>query len=164
MRASKVTQYGIPTAEGGLACELKIDGVRVFLTGEDSERIRYVAESLRSYWNADEPDENEPRSDFAGVATVCERIVGGAPMVYGEFSVGPWTPAVPDGFDWAVLDKTGAPLLLAHDAFEAARHFCRLVEGSATTDDNVGGPYRLAPDAKLAELDQTERCVNRGWL
>lgn len=157
MRASKVTQYGIPTAEGGRACELKIGDVRVFLTGASSDDIRYVAESLRSYWNADDPDEEAPRSDFAGIAEVCRRIAGGAPMVYGEFSVGPWTPAVADGWDWAVLDKTGAPVLLAHDAFEVARHFCRLVEGSTDTSENVGGPYRLATDAQLAQQRQAER-------
>ena len=33
MRASTVTQYGIPTSEGGRACVLKIGDVRVFLTG-----------------------------------------------------------------------------------------------------------------------------------
>lgn len=160
MRASTVTQYGIPGPEGGRACELKIGDVRVFLTGASSEEIRYVAESLRSYWNADDPDEEAPRSDFAGVEAVCRRIAGGTPLVYGEFSVGTWTPAVADGFDWAVLDKTGAPLLLAHDSFEAARHFCRLSEGSMTTEDNTGGPYRLASDAALAEQAQSER----GWF
>lgn len=154
MRASKVTQYGIPGPEGGRACELKIGEVRVFLTGESSEEISYVAESLRSYWNADDPDDETPRSDFAGVESVCRRIAGGAPMVCGDFSVGPWTPAVADGFDWAVLDKRGAAVLLAHDAFEAARHFCRLVEGST---DDAGGPYRLATDAQLAQQAQTER-------
>lgn len=160
MRASTVTQYGVPGSEGGRACELTIGDVRVFLTGASSEEIRYVAQSLRSYWNADDPDEEEPRSDFAGVEAVCRRIAGGAPMVYGDFSVGPWTPAVSDGFEWAVLDKTGAPLLLAHDSFEAAMHFCRLVDGTMTTADNAGGPYRLAPDAVLAEQAQAER----GWF
>lgn len=160
MRASTVTQYGIPTSEGGRACELKIGNVRVFLTGPDSDETRYVADSLRSYWNADDPEEAAPTSDAGGVRQVCERIAGGAPMVWGDFSVGLWTPAVADGWTWAVLDKTGAPLLLAHDCFEVARHFCRLVEGSIDTSENVGGPYRLAPDAELAERARAER----GWF
>lgn len=157
MRASTVIQYGIPGPDGGCACELKIGDVRVFLTGASSEEIRYVADSLRSYWNADDPDEEAPRSDFAGVAEVCRRIAGGAPLVYGEFSVGPWTPAVADGFDWAVLDKAGAPVLLAHDSFEVAVHFCRLVDGTMSTVDNAGGPYRLPSDAALVEQARADR-------
>jgi len=165
MKASAVTQYGIVGSDGGRACSLEIGGVRVFLSGADSDEIRYVADSIRSYWNADcDDDMNAPTSDFAGVAAVCERIAGGAPMVYGDFSVGPWTPAVADGFTWAVLDKTGSPLLLAHDSFEAAMHFCRIVDGSMTTVDNVGGPYRLAPDAVLAHHAQAERSAVRGWF
>jgi hypothetical protein len=159
MKASKVTQYGIPTSEGGRACQLTIGSVKVFLTGPSDEENRYVAESLRSYWASDdEPEEGAPTFDFAGVASVCERIAGGAPLVWGEFSVGPWTPAVPDGWSWAVLDKAGAPVLLAHDAFEAARHFCRLCDGDIDTSENVGGPYRLPPDAVIAERAREERC------
>lgn len=159
MNASKVTQYGMPTSEGGLACEFKIGGVRVFLTGPESDETRYVAESLRCYWNGAEDDNGAPASDFAGVDAVCRRILGGSPMVWGDFSVGPWMPAVADGWSWAVLDKTGAPLLLAHDSFEVAIHFCRLVDGTMSTADNVGGPYRLQHDDVIAEAAREERAA-----
>lgn len=163
MRASGVTQYGLPSGDGGRSCSLEIGGVRVFLSGADSEEIRFVAESLRAYWNADcEPEAGAPTSDFAGVEDVCRRIASGAPMVHGGFSVGPWTPAVDDGFSWAVLDKRGSALLLAHDAFEVAVHFCRLVEGSMGTGDNAGGPYRLPADSVLAERAREDR-IGGGW-
>jgi hypothetical protein len=163
VRASAITQYGIPMGDGGRACEFNVGEVKVFLTGPESVDTRFVAESLRAYWNADcEPKAGAPTSDFAGVEAVCRRIAGGAPLVHGEFSVGPWTPAVDDGFAWAVLDKRGSPLLLAHDAFEAAIHFCRLVEGSMGVDDNAGGPYRLPADSVLAERAREDR-LGGGW-
>jgi hypothetical protein len=48
-----------------------------------------------------------------------------------------------------VLDRHGAPILLAHDAFEAALYFARLEEGSAEVESFA---IELPTDRDLAEV------------
>lgn len=154
MRASAVTQNGVPTSEGGRACEFRIGDVKVFLTGPETDETRFVADSLRAYWNADcEPEGPRYTSAADDVAALCARLLRG-PVTSPSFSVGPWTPAVADGFSWAVLDKLGAPLLLAHDAFEVALYFCRLEEGTAEIEGFV---IEAFTDAALADRIRWDR-------
>lgn len=144
MRASKVTQYGIPTSEGGRACQFNVGEVKVFLTGPDSGDTRFVAESLAAYWNQDsEPDPAAFCSDASGVFDVCARLAKG-PVLSPRYSVGAWTPAVDDGFSWAVLDAGGYPLMLAHDSFEVALYFCRLEDGTVPPPPEDHNTIRLA--------------------
>jgi hypothetical protein len=65
-----------------------------------------------------------------------------------RFSAGPWTPAIDDGFSWAVLNLNGTPLLLSHDAFEAALYLSRLEDGTAEVESFL---IELPPDVVLAE-------------
>lgn len=160
MLASKVTQYGIPTSEGGRACQLVIGKVRVFLTGPETDETKFVAESLRAYWNADsEPDAPVYTTAADCVAALCVRLLRG-PVVSSHYSVGPWTPAVGDGWSWAVLDKAGKPLLLAHDSFEVALYFCQLEEG-APEPIGAARPILLPTDDAIAEATRLENWETR---
>lgn len=79
-------------------------------------------------------------------------------VVLGEtgFSAGRWTPAVSDGYEWAVLNLQGSPLYLCYDAFEAARHFCQLESGEMTEPDPEYAPVRAWSDEKREEERQWE--------
>ena len=54
-----------------------------------------------------------------------------------RFSVGPHTPSVRDATtpEWAVLDLSGSPVVLAHDAFQAARWFAKVEQGEIDLSD-----------------------------
>lgn len=72
------------------------------------------------------------------------------------WSVGPWTPAVPDGFAFAVKDLQGAPHFLARDAFEAAAFY---LDPEVADQGPIEQPdpadverWRLASDADRIEL------------
>jgi hypothetical protein len=90
---------------------------------------------------------------------LCVRLCSGdGPIMDGRLSVGPWTPAVADGFTWAVLDRRGAPLWLGHDAFEAARAYLRFQDMDA--DDlalYVEDPTHARTDAQAAADGLYER-------
>lgn len=70
-----------------------------------------------------------------------------------RYTAGPYTPAVPDpdGYAWAVTDRTGAPVVLAYDAWEAGRW---LLLCEAGTIDAAGSavPIRLPTDAEAAAV------------
>jgi hypothetical protein len=99
------------------------------------------------------------RVDFDAVYAAARALCSGR-VVLGEigYSVGPWTPAVSDGFEWAVLNLQGSPLLLAHDAFEAARWFCQL-EAGEVTPSGFDLPIRAWTDAK-----HEEHRVYEAWM
>lgn len=70
-----------------------------------------------------------------------------------RYSAGPHTPAVPDaaGYAWAVTDRAGAAVVLAYDAWEAARWFLLCEAG---TIDATGSalPIRLPTDQEAAAV------------
>lgn len=85
------------------------------------------------------------------VAGTCATLCAGGVVLGAEGrSVGPWTPAVPDDFSWAVLGLQGEPLVLAHDAFEVAYAFARLESGEMELD----GVMLVDRDAYLADLER----------
>lgn len=70
-----------------------------------------------------------------------------------RYTVGASTPAVSDaaGYAWAVTDRAGAAVVLAYDAWEAARWFLLCEAG---TIDAAGSalPIRLPTDAEAAAV------------
>ena len=147
MRASDITTFG-GGRDGEQVSSFKIGRVTVSVSGESTGDNRYVADELARAWNRDEePDAPAFTSAADDVAALCARLLRG-PVTSDRFSVGPWTPAVADGFSWAVIDKHGAPLLLAHDAFEVALYFCRLEEGTAEVEGQL---IKALTDTELAD-------------
>ena len=153
MRASDITTFG-GGRPGEQTSSFKIGRSTITVSGDTTEDNRYVAEELARAWNRDEePDAPAFTSDADDVAALCARLLRG-PVTSSRFSVGPWTPAVDDGFAWAVLDRNGAPLMLAHDAFEVALYFCRLEEGTAEVE---GFPIEVPTDTELADRKRWDR-------
>jgi len=92
---------------------------------------------------------------------VLVRLCRGAVVLGPRYSVGPYTPAVPDpdGYSWCVMDR-GGPIVLAFDAFEAARYF---IEAELTDEPWEGeSPIRLKPDAEVAAMRGEESL--REWF
>lgn len=75
--------------------------------------------------------------------------------VGATYSCGPYTPAVARADDppWAVVNRRGGTLVLAHDPFEAAR-WCALFESGAM--DEPEEPIRLWSDAEARELHRND--------
>jgi len=157
MRASDVTTYG-GGRDGKQSSSFKIGEVTVLVSGAPTADCLYIAKELARAWNRDEEPE-APRLTSAAddVAALCARLLRG-PVTSERFSVGPWTPAVSDGFSWAVLDKHGAPLMLAHDAFEVALYFARLEEGTA---DVEGFAIEVPTDVELADRRRWDQWFER---
>lgn len=77
------------------------------------------------------------------IEDVVVNLCCGNQIVLGRtYSVGPYTPAVPDpdGYAWAVMGR-GGPAVLAFDAFEAARWFLMAEQGQL---EGCEGPIRLS--------------------
>jgi hypothetical protein len=147
VRTSKITTYG-GGRDGAQASSFKIGAVTVLVSGAPTGDCLYIAEELARAWNRDEPPEEKPLTSAADdVLDLCVRLLRG-PVTTARFSAGPWTPSVADGFSWAVLDRHGAPLLLAHDAFEAGLYLARLEDGTCEIPSNQ---VELPTDADLAE-------------
>ncbi len=73
------------------------------------------------------------------VARVAARLSIGQPALGDRFSAGPYTPAVAEGFPYAVLDLQGAPVVLAHDAYDTAVWLVKL-ESGAIDPPSAGEP------------------------
>jgi hypothetical protein len=74
----------------------------------------------------------------------------GTVVVGDKFSAVPYTPDVPDGFPYAVLDLGGAPVILAHDAYDTAVWFCKLESGAI--DAPEGAPICLVSNEVACEF------------
>ena len=90
---------------------------------------------------------------FANCVALLERGV----LIGSRFSVGPYTTAVPSHHTWAVLNRRGTPLFLAHDSFEAVVWF-------TLVDSDPDGwepdePILLSSDAEEAQLAFEQRCT-----
>lgn len=94
---------------------------------------------------------------FEQVMDVCVQLLTKGVVLGARFSVGPYTPAVPtaDGHGWAVLNLQGAPVVLAHDAYEAARAFLDCEDSSEWLDPD--GPIAMRSDAAVAADADYER-------
>lgn len=94
--------------------------------------------------------------DAASVQDVAVSLLARGVVLGRRFSLGAYTPAVPgdDDPDWAVVGRTGVAYL-AHDAFEAARWFCRLESGDFGYDP-AAPPMVHPTDRVLAQLDFTQ--------
>ena len=96
-----------------------------------------------------------------GVEVVAVALLRGEVILGSAASAGPWTPAVPDGFDWAVLGLRGEPLYLFRDAYEAAVCFASYLRGqwAPVGEDEEARvyPMRQLPDAYLAAERQWEK-------
>jgi len=98
-------------------------------------------------------------ADYESIAAVCLTLATRG-VVLGDQgrSVGPWTPALPGDYTFAVLGLQGQPLFLAFDAFEAARVFCQLEAWLLEEDALV--PGLAMPDAFIVA---SERYDNWAW-
>lgn len=92
--------------------------------------------------------------DYGSVAAVAHGLLSRGVVLGRRFSVGWYTPAVRQEGDpdWCVLLLTGNALYLTHDAFEAARWFCRLESGDWGYDPEA--PPMIHPaDHVFVQLD-----------
>ena len=90
---------------------------------------------------------------YASVGAVATSISSGSVVLgRGGRSVGPRTEAIPGRWGWCVLGLQGQLLVLAHDAFEAARWFCLLEARLADPDCLVV----TSTDAYVAALARWE--------
>jgi hypothetical protein len=99
--------------------------------------------------------DGEPWQDPDRVFEVVVAILTRGPVLGSRASVGAWTPAVSDAWDWAVLDYRGAPLFLARDAYSAARYYLLREEGplpDREVEAEMTYPLRQSSDAYLADL------------
>lgn len=84
------------------------------------------------------------------IGRVAARLCLGQPVLGERFSAGPYTPAVEDGFPYAVLSLQGAPVILAHDAYDTAVWLCQLESGAV--DAPEGAPICLVSNEMACEF------------
>lgn len=137
------------------------DGIKVMVEAhEDDERAAQLAEFLAAAVATPDPEPTD-------LTDVCAALCRGRVVLGIRCSVGPYTPAVDSPFGWAVLDLRGAPITLAHDAFEAARDFVDFESDDGTNLRGrleicgESGPREIPSDAQIAEWNQAERAR---WL
>jgi hypothetical protein len=97
------------------------------------------------------------RRNFAReVGRVAVKIVNRGAAVYGDYSAGRYTPAVPAEHAFAVLNRQGSPVILAHDAFEVAFAVVTLAAGWMTLE-GLEAPLKYHTDAERAAERAEER-------
>jgi hypothetical protein len=104
-------------------------------------------------------------ADEVGRAAV--RLASHGVILGRRCSAGTWTPAVPDGWSWAVLGPRGQCLVLCHDSFEAARYFLDVESGRLEVDPEFA-PLRLQADDEIEAWRRWEAWAyeyrfNRAW-
>jgi hypothetical protein len=103
-------------------------------------------------------------SRFEQVETVARALLARGSHLGRWHSVGTYRTqdTTPGAHSWAVLNLQGMPVVLAHDAFEAATWFLMAEAGQVVGGD--AGPLPLHSDAELAEMARQERLLEWGWL
>jgi hypothetical protein len=170
MSASKITTWGRSSGGGAdrrassfwvgeVGCGLQVTvapGVE-----ETTESALALAAELAALVAERNP---EPAADDAAdlsvaIESAARTIFARAAVLGGRCSAGAWTPAVADGFEWAVLDLRGAPLVLAHDVYEVARMFA-IYEAYGIPED-LDMPIRVPSDAdQVAERRYENWCTD----
>jgi hypothetical protein len=156
-----------PHANGGRTSSFRTpDGLRVTVTSDDEE-TNWSARSLAEELAAHCAVEPAAYSDLRGwtredrVEWVCVRLSSGAVTLGARLSVGPYTPAVPAEHLFAVIGRQGQPIVLAHDAFEAARSFVDAEErGPSELGDEC---YAMDTDAEQAARATADRADEWAW-
>lgn len=96
-------------------------------------------------------------TDFDQVNAVAVQMFRrGAVLGARGFSVGRWTPALRSSYEWVIHNLQGSPLVLAYDAFEAARWFCDFESGRLPAPPASEAPIRIASDQELDEQRQLD--------
>ncbi len=88
--------------------------------------------------------------------TILITLVTGGVFMTPRHSAGPHTPAVSDGYTWAVHNLQGSPVVLAHNPFDAALWLLRLETGEIALSDR-DAPACLMSDAEMEESHKEER-------
>lgn len=102
------------------------------------------------------------RDDFDSVSGVAQSLFARGVVLGRRFSLGPCLTAVRQEGDpdWSVVSRNGSTIYLTHDAFEAARWFCKLESGDFGYDPSAP-PMVHPPDHVLAALQFGD---NYGYL
>lgn len=102
-------------------------------------------------------------ADYESIAGVCASLAARGTVLGDQGRmVGPWPPAFPGDYGWAVVGLQGQPLFLAFDAFEAARIFC-LLEAWLLEEEALA-PGLAMPDSLLVERERYDNwAYNYRW-
>jgi hypothetical protein len=98
--------------------------------------------------------------DPGRIQAVAVELLARGEVAGKRFRVGLNVEANPRTHEWAV-DRAGKTMVLAHDAFEAARWFLRLESGQISTI--VEPPYELESDAESAARQSEQQWVFEAW-
>jgi hypothetical protein len=156
-----------PHANGGRTSSFRtVDGLRVTVTSDDDDMnwaARSLVEELAAYC-AVEPAAYSDLRDWSRedrIEWVSVRLSAGSVALGTRLSVGPFTPAVPSEHMFAVIGRQGQPIVLAHDAFEAARSFVDAEErGPSELEDEC---YAMGTDAEQAARATADRADEWAW-
>jgi len=166
MIAPEVTTFGHRPGHSRLSAFHTADGYRVTVEGpgeSESDAARALAVELAracaievTWADVERSCERSARIEWVSTELVAGRVVLGK-----RLSVGPHTPAVASAHAWAVIGRGGAPIVLAHDSFEAARAFVDAEEHGPSEGES--DCYAMETDAERERRDLTDRVDEYEW-
>lgn len=162
----QVTTFGHRPGHSRLSAFHTADGYRVTVEGpgeSESDAARALATELAGACATESAWADVERScdRAARIEWVCAELVAGRVVLGKRLSVGPHTPAVASAHAWAVIGRGGAPIVLAHDSFEAARAFVDCEErGPSEFEDEC---YAMDTDAERENSAFEDRVEEWRW-